>query len=35
MEAIVRPWAWDHWDKMGMCPFSRALRLEMGEATVL
>jgi haloalkane dehalogenase len=35
MEVIVRPRAWDHWDKMGMYPFSRALRFEMGEAMVL
>ena len=35
MEAIVRPQAWDHRDKMGMRPFLRALRSETGEAMVL
>jgi hypothetical protein len=35
MEAIVRPQAWDHRDKMGMRPFSQALRFEKGEAMVL
>ena len=35
MEAIVRPQAWDHWDKMDMRPFLQALRSEAGEAMVL
>jgi hypothetical protein len=35
MEAIVRPQAWDHRDKMGMRPFPQALRFEKGEAMVL
>ncbi|MFF4148035.1 haloalkane dehalogenase [Streptomyces sp. NPDC001698] len=35
MEAIVRPQAWDHWDKMGMRSLLHALRSEAGEAMVL
>ena len=35
MEAIVRPQAWDHWDKMGMRQYLQALRSEKGEAMVL
>src|SRR6201997_2945562 len=35
MEAIVRPQAWDHWDKMGLCPVLQALRSEAGEAMIL
>jgi len=35
MEAIVRPQAWDHWDKMNMRPVLKALRSEAGEAMVL
>jgi haloalkane dehalogenase len=35
MEAIVRPQAWDHWDKMGLRPVLQALRSEAGEAMIL
>ncbi|MGW4824687.1 haloalkane dehalogenase [Streptomyces sp. NPDC004227] len=35
MEAIVRPQAWDHWDKMGKRSLLHALRSEAGEAMVL
>jgi haloalkane dehalogenase len=35
MEAIVRPQAWDHWDKMGLRPVLQALRSDAGEAMVL
>src|SRR5215469_2068100 len=35
MEAIVRPQAWDHWDKLNMRPALKALRSEAGEAMVL
>jgi haloalkane dehalogenase len=35
MEAIVRPQAWDHWDKMGQRPLLQALRSEAGEEMVL
>ena len=35
MEAIVRPQAWDHWDKMNMRPVLKALRSEAGDEMVL
>jgi haloalkane dehalogenase len=35
MEAIVRPQAWDHWDKMGQRSLLQALRSEAGEEMVL
>jgi haloalkane dehalogenase len=35
MEAIVRPQAWDHWDKMRLRPVLQALRSEAGEAMIL
>jgi haloalkane dehalogenase len=35
MEAIVRPQAWDHWDKLNMRPALKALRSEAGEDMVL
>src|SRR6266478_6100143 len=35
MEAIVRPQALDHWDKMGLRPVLQALRSEAGEAMIL
>jgi len=35
MEAIVRPQAWDHWDKLNMRPVLQALRSQAGEAMVL
>jgi haloalkane dehalogenase len=35
MEAIVRPQAWDHWDKMGKRSLLQELRSEAGEAMIL
>jgi len=35
MEAIVRPQAWDHWDKINMRPALQALRSDAGEVMVL
>jgi haloalkane dehalogenase len=35
MEAIVRPQAWDHWDKMGKRSLLQALRSEAGEEMIL
>lgn len=35
MEAIVRPQAWDHWDKMGQRSLLQALRSEAGEEMIL
>src|SRR5258708_3327322 len=37
MEAIVRPQAWDHWDKMGpgLRPLLQSLRSEAGEEMIL
>jgi len=35
MEAIVAPQAWDHWEKMRMCPALQALRSDTGETMVL
>ncbi|MFJ6122843.1 haloalkane dehalogenase [Streptomyces sp. NPDC092129] len=35
MEAIVRPQAWDHWDKMGKRSLLQELRSEAGEALIL
>jgi haloalkane dehalogenase len=35
MEAIVRPQAWDHWDKMGKRTLLQELRSEAGEAMIL
>src|SRR5215813_12108110 len=35
MEAIVKPQAWDHWDKLNMRPVLKALRTQAGEDMVL
>ncbi|WP_426506374.1 haloalkane dehalogenase [Dactylosporangium sp. McL0621] len=35
MEAIVRPQAWDHWDKLGERALLQALRSDAGEELVL
>src|SRR5262245_41737246 len=35
MEAILKPQAWDHWDKLNMRPALKALRSEAGEEMVL
>src|SRR5690242_12305798 len=35
MEAIVKPQAWDHWDKLIMRPALQALRSEAGETMIL
>ncbi|MGW5233003.1 haloalkane dehalogenase [Streptomyces nodosus] len=35
MEAIVRPQAWDHWDRMGQRSLLHELRSEAGETMVL